>query len=125
MPLLDELQKRKVITTTLIYLGITLVVIVFVELIAGIGEMRQDIVDTVAIMMFGATPLVAGLAWTFDITAAGVEHTSSHKTKVTWKKVGLPLITAALLLFISLAFYSLNRMEKEFKPAPQDQSSNR
>ncbi|HUP89466.1 MAG TPA: hypothetical protein VM100_08950 [Longimicrobiales bacterium] len=123
MSLLDELQKRKVITTTLIYLGITLVVIVFVELIAGIAEMRQGVVDTVAIMMFGATPLVVALAWMFDITTAGVEHTSSRKTKVTWKKVGLPLIAGALLIFISLAFYSLSRMEKQLTPAPH-QSSN-
>jgi hypothetical protein len=115
---LKELRKRRVITTTLIYMVASVILVVGVEVVGEAMGASPNLVNTVAFILLGGAPVVVALAWMFDITPEGVEHTASKNVKVSWKKVGLPLLAAALLLFIALSFYSLNRTEQELKPAP-------
>src|SRR5207253_10743296 len=120
----QELHRRKVITTTLIYMIASIVLIVGVEVIAEAMGANPKVVDTVAFVLIGGAPFVVALAWMFDITTEGVEHTGSKNVKLSWKKVGLPLLAAGLLAFIALSFYSLNKSEAT-KPAQHQTSPSR
>ena len=80
MSLLQELKRRKVVRTTLAYLGAAFITAQAAQLLVDGLDLPDWIFKAVLAALFIGLPLVVALAWAFDVTPAGIERTGDDAT---------------------------------------------
>jgi TolB-like protein len=87
----QELKRRKVFKVIAMYAGTAYVIIQVVEMLSDPLHMPPWITTLVIILLSAGFPVVAVLAWIFDLTPEGIKKTESLEVSESKEEVAAPL----------------------------------
>jgi Tol biopolymer transport system component len=97
--LLEELKRRKVVRAGLVYAAAAFVILQAADLLAGGLRLPDWVFPTITVLVVLGFPLTLVLAWTFDVTAGGMQRGTTSNVEPAWLGRGTVLAAGVLLGF--------------------------
>src|SRR5687767_12852232 len=103
MALLEELKRRKVVRVIVAYAVVAFVIVQVADIALPALRAPDWVLSVIVVLAALGFPVVAVLAWAFDITPSGLERTESAGAPPTVRRRALMGLAAVTVIALAAA----------------------